>query len=155
MSIRAVDKIRRDRYTPEDFSSIRSNCVASNIGRASRIVGRIYEDAFRDVGVSSPQFALLVSLAIAPGSTAGDLAETLGSDPSTVSRNTELLVKRGLIRVEPGQDRRVRSYFLTQDGDNTVQSCVPRWKQAQRTALKQIGRSYWDDIRKRLKRLHP
>ncbi len=154
MFTRGADKIKRKRFTAEDFSAVRSECIASNIGRANRIVGRIYEDAFRDVGVSSPQFALLVSLAISPGSTAGDLADALGSDPSTVSRNTELLIKRGLIRVEPGADRRVRTHYLTVEGDETVQSCVPRWRAAQRTALRQIGRSYWEEIRKRLRNLH-
>lgn len=154
MFAHATDKIRRTRYSSDDFKEIRENCVASNIGRANRIVGRIYEDAFRDVGISSPQFALLVALAIAPGSTSSDIAEALGSDPSTISRNTELLVRRGLIRVEPGEDRRVRIFYLTEDGDQTVQSCVPRWKTAQRTALKDIGRTYWREIRRRLRRLH-
>jgi DNA-binding MarR family transcriptional regulator len=153
MFAHATDKKKRRRYQPEDFAEIRSNCVAGNIGRANRIVGRIYEEAFRDVGVSSPQFAMLVSLAIAPGSTAGELAEVLGSDPSTVSRNTELLSKKGMIRVEAGKDRRVREYFLTEDGDAKIQECVPRWKSAQRTALKQIGRGSWREIRRRLRRL--
>ena len=154
MFAHAVDKKRKEVFTPADFDEIRSECVASNIGRAARIVGRIYEEAFRDVGISSPQFGLLVALQIDPGSSAGDLAEILGSDPSTVSRNTELLVKRGLIRVEPGEDRRVRTYYLTSEGDRTIQSCVPRWKSAQRAALKQIGRSNWRDMRKSLRRLH-
>lgn len=154
MFAHATDKKRRVEYSPEDFKEIRESCVASNIGRASRIVGRIYEDAFRDVGISSPQFALLVALAISPGSTSSDIAEALGSDPSTISRNTELLVKRGLIRVEKGSDRRVRIFYLTDGGNHTVQSCVPRWKSAQRTALRQIGRTYWREMRRRLRRLH-
>ena len=154
MFAHAIDKKRKERYSPGDFEQIRSECVGSNIGRAARIVGRIYEEAFRDVGISSPQFALLVALQIDSGSSAGDIAEVLGSDPSTVSRNTELLVKRGLIRVEPGKDRRVRTYYLTDEGDRTIQSCVPRWKSAQRTALKQIGRANWRDIRKSLLKLH-
>ncbi|MFA7565639.1 MAG: MarR family winged helix-turn-helix transcriptional regulator [Alkalispirochaeta sp.] len=153
MAQNIIDNIGRERYTPKDFQAIRSQCVASNISRANRIVGRIFEEAFRDVGISSPQFALLVSLAIAPGSSAGDIAETLGSDPSTVSRNTELLLKRGLITVEPGQDRRYRKYFLSEEGDETVQSCVPLWKKAQRMVLKQVGPSDWEDIRKGLLQL--
>ena len=155
MAQNIIDNIGRERYTPKDFQAIRSQCVASNISRANRIVGRIFEEAFRDVGISSHQFALLVSLAIAPGSSAGDIAETLGSDPSTVSRNTELLLKRALIKVEPGQDRRYRKYYLTEEGDNIVQSCVPRWEKAQQTALKQVGRSNWEDIRTRLLQLQP
>ena len=153
MFLHATDKKKRAVYSAEDFAEIRSNCVATNIGKANRIVGRIYEEAFRDVGISSPQFGLLVSLAIAPGSTASEIAEALGSDPSTVSRNTELMVKRGLITVEPGKDRRVRIYYLTDEGRHTVQSSVPRWKRAQRTALKQLGRARWRDLRLSLRRL--
>jgi DNA-binding MarR family transcriptional regulator len=149
----ATDKKKRNVYAPEDFVEIRSNCVATNIGKAGRIVGRIFEDAFRDVGVSSPQFALLVALVIAPGSSASELAAELGSDPSTVSRNTELLVKRGLISVAPGEDRRVRTYSLTPEGNATIQACVPRWKSAQRTALRRLGRSSWRDVRRALRRL--
>ena len=153
MFAHATDKKRRAVYDPVDFREIRDNCVASNLGRANRIVGRIYEDAFRDVGISSPRFAHLVALAISPGSTSSEIAEVLGADRSTISRNTDVLVKRDLIRVTPGEDRRVRTYFLTERGNQTVQSCVPRWKAAQRTALKEIGRAQWRDIRRRLRRL--
>lgn len=139
---------------PSDFAMLRENCVAANIGKAHRIVSRIYEDAFREIGVSSPQFAVLVSLMIAPGSSAGDLAESLSADPSTVSRNTELLIQRGLIRMEPGADRRVRTYFLTADGTSAVRNGVPRWKNAQRTALHRIGRRQWRFVRKALKALN-
>ncbi len=149
----ATDKIKRDWYSPEDFAEIREICVASNLLKATRIVGRIYDEAFRGVGISSPQFALLVALSIKPGATASEIAESLGSDPSTVSRNTELLLNREMITVEPGTDRRVRTYFLTDLGVQTVQSAVPQWKTAQRRALKKIGRSYWRDIRRRLRLL--
>lgn len=152
-SDRSVDKRKRDRYTPEDFIEIRESCVASNLSKATRIVGRIYDEAFRGVGISSPQFALLVALSITPGSTSGEIAESLGSDPSTVSRNTELLLTRKMIRVEPGKDRRVRSYFLTDLGAATIQSSVPHWKTAQRRALRKIGRSHWRGIRRRLRML--
>ena len=153
MFAHAIDKKRRAVYSPGDFADIHNICIASNIGKANRIVSRIYEEAFREVGISSPQFALLVALVISPGSTSSEIAETLGSDPSTVSRNTELLVKRGLISVKPGVDRRVRTFSLTEHGESTIQCCVPRWKRAQRAALRKIGRSHWRDIRRSLRRL--
>ena len=149
----AVDRRKKRRYDSNDFKEIRSVCVASTVSKATRIVGRIFEEEFRAVNISSPQFELLVSLKIAPGSTAGEIAETLGADPSTVSRNTELLNKRGLICVAPGTDRRIRVYHLTDEGEATIQDCVPRWKAAQRRALKQIGRTSWETIRRDLARL--
>lgn len=149
---RAVDKWRFHEWTPDDFATIRYECVATNVGRANRIISRIYEEAFRDVGISSPQFALLVALKISGGSSARELATSLGSDPSTVSRNTELMVRRGLISVETGSDRRVRTYRLTDAGDELIQTCVPRWKKAQRTALRYLGRSRWREMKRTLDR---
>ena len=134
-------------------ATIQVECVASNIGRANRIVSRIFEEAFREVGVTSTQFALLIELAIHPGSNAGQVAERLSSDPSTVSRNTDLLLKRRLIQVQMGMDRRVRAYTLTERGRTAVDACMPRWKYAQRSALKRIGRSNWGQARRWLGRL--
>jgi DNA-binding MarR family transcriptional regulator len=148
-----IDRKRRTRYSPDDFRAIRDDCVATNIGKANRIVSRIYEEAFRDMEISSPQFALLVSLTVFPDSTASHLAEALSADPSTVSRNTELLIKRGLIAVRTGEDRRVRTYALTPAGAARVQACVPRWRSAQRTALRKIGRGRWREVRRTLGRL--
>ncbi len=149
-----ADKISRPQYSPQDFKKIRGSCVATTISQANRIVGRIYEEAFRDVGISSPQFALLVALVIKPDATAGELATELSADPSTVSRNTELLIKRGLISPVPcSADKRVRRYCLSEEGHATVQSCVPMWKHAQRTALKKIGRGSWQDVLHALRRL--
>lgn len=150
---RAIDKKKKSWYSPNDFKEIREACIASNLFKATRIVGRIFDEAFRGVGISSPQFALMVSLFIKPGSTASEIADSLGSDPSTVSRNTELLLNREMIRVVPGADRRVRSYYLTDSGAATIQSSVPHWKAAQRRALRKIGRAYWKDIRRRLRLL--
>jgi DNA-binding MarR family transcriptional regulator len=153
MFVHAIDKRRKRTFSSNDLVEVRDKCIASNIGRANRIVSRIFEDAFRDVGISAPQFALLLSLAIRPGMTSGEIAEGLSSDRSTVSRNTEVLLKRDLIRVEFGEDRRVRSHHLTPSGDEVVQSCVPRWKAAQRKAIKKIGRGNWREMRRWLRGL--
>lgn len=145
---------RTDTFSPQDFREIRGSCVAITLNQANRIVSRIFEESFRDVSISAPQFAVLVSLVIKPDSTAGELAEALSADPSTVSRNTELLIKRGLISAVPCvTDRRVRRYCLTEEGHQTVQRCVPRWRRAQSTALRRIGRGPWREVQRALRRL--
>lgn len=153
MSTVAADKKKKSSYSPDDLMDIRGECVASTLAKANRIVSRIYEEAFRDENISSPQFALLVAIYISQQPTAGEIAEKLGADPSTVSRNTEVLLRRELIRVEPGEDRRVRRYTLAEEGVATVQRCVPRWRTAQRTALRLIRRSDWSFVQKALQRL--
>lgn len=149
-----ADQLKRGSYTAHDLSHIRESCVATNLGRANRIVGRIFEEAFRDMSISSPQFELMVSLKIKPDSTAGDIAEATRADPSTVSRNTDVLIRRGLVSVtQCTKDRRVRIYCLTEDGEEMIQSCIPQWRKAQRTSLRRIGRGEWIGVRRALRRL--
>lgn len=151
---RPTDQLKREEFTAEDFSRIRESCVATNIGRANRIIGRIYEEAFRDMSISSPQFELLVSLKIKPGSTAGEIAEATRADPSTVSRNTDLLIKRDLVTVtQCTKDRRVRVYCLTPAGEKTIQLCIPQWKKAQKKSLRKIGRGDWVGVRRAMRKL--
>lgn len=151
---RPTDQLKRLAYTAEDFSRIRESCVATNLGRANRIIGRIYEEAFRGMSISAPQFELLVSLKIRPGSTAGEIAEATRADPSTVSRNTDLLIKRELVTVtQCTRDRRIRVYCLTPEGEETIQSCIPQWKKAQRKSLRKIGRGEWVGVRRAMRRL--
>lgn len=150
----APDRFRRKPYTAGDLRRIRRDCVAINLARANRIVGRMYEDAFREVGVTAPQFALLVSLYIQPNSSASELSHELGSDPSTVSRNTELLIRRGLLSSRPcTEDRRIRRYCLSPAGETLIQESVPQWQYAQRHALHMIGRPAWDGMLHALRRL--
>ncbi len=147
------DRFRRKPFTTGDLRRIRKDCVAINLSRAHRIVGRIYDDAFRDIGITASQFALLVSLYIQPNSSASELAHKLGSDPSTVSRNTELLIRRGLLSSRPcTEDRRIRRYCLSPEGETVIQESVPQWQFAQRQALRMFGRPAWYGILDALRR---
>jgi DNA-binding MarR family transcriptional regulator len=76
--------------------------------------------------LSPQQFWLLVALHEQPGPSLRELAERRLMDSPTASRMVDLLVRRGLVRLEADpRDRRRRSILLTERGAALVQSLHP------------------------------
>jgi DNA-binding MarR family transcriptional regulator len=139
---------------PSIYEHIQESCVAYNLGKAYKVVNRLYEEELREVGLTNSQFAVLVTLARYGEMSSHALAEKLGSDPSTVSRNMDLLERRKLVKEQiDKQDRRVRLYTITEEAEETLNAGIRRWKRAQRRALRALGRPFWRTGRRRLKRL--
>ncbi|MFP4329936.1 MAG: MarR family winged helix-turn-helix transcriptional regulator [Spirochaetaceae bacterium] len=142
------------REEPELYTTIQENCVAYNLAKAYKAVNRMYEEELREVNLTNSQFAILVTLARFGKMSSHRIAEQVGSDPSTISRNMDLLERRGLVsRHIDSKDRRVRVYAITADAEEVLQAGVQRWKRAQRKALRLLGRPFWRNSRRRLKRL--
>lgn len=139
---------------PSIYEHIQETCVAYNLGKAYKVVNRMFEEELRAVGLTNSQFAVLVTLARFGEMSSHALAEKLGSDPSTISRNMDLLERRQLVRESVDkQDRRVRLYAITEEAEETLGAGVQKWKRAQRRALRALGRPFWRTSRRRLKRL--
>ncbi len=66
-------------------------------------------------GLSAPQFGLLVTLAEVAPITINSLAETMGMDRTTLTRNLGLLIKQRLVRSEEGEDWGTRLALLIQE----------------------------------------
>ena len=139
---------------PELYAHIQETCVAYNLGKAFKVINRMYEEELRKVNLTNSQFAVLVTLARYGKMNSHQLAEKVGSDPSTISRNMDLLERRGLVGEEvDSRDRRVRIYTITEAAEETLAAGVERWKRAQRRALRALGRPFWRNSRRRLRRL--
>ena len=67
------------------------------------------------------------------------LAEALGLDRTTLTRNMRALVDRGLIAVVDGEDRRTRLVALTARGKRSLSEALGLWKQAQATVEERFG----------------
>jgi DNA-binding MarR family transcriptional regulator len=75
------------------------------------------------VGLDRALFPLLVRIGMAPSLNVGALAEQVGRDQSTVSRQTAKLEALGLIRRRAGDsDQRAREAVITVAGRRLVQS---------------------------------
>jgi DNA-binding MarR family transcriptional regulator len=81
------------------------------------------------------------------------LADVLGLDRTTLTRNLEPLRRAGLLTLRPGRDRRVRLPAITEKGRKTLSTAIPLWEQAQRQITDGLGAGRWEAIRQDIGRL--
>lgn len=128
------------------------NCVSYRLRRAARIMGRAYDDALSAHDLRNTQFTLLAALAIEGGKPHTELAESLGIETTTLTRNIDVLERRGLVRaVSDPTDGRVRVVELTDDGIARYNAALSAWQSMQQKVLTSIGTERWletlDDLK--------
>jgi DNA-binding MarR family transcriptional regulator len=118
-------------------------CVCGNLRRATRAVTQLYDDVLRPTGLRVTQFGILGATMAMQPVTVTQLAEATVTDRTTLTRNLGLLVKRGLLRLTPGHDRRQRKVTLTDRGREALANGLPFWQQAQGQVVKALGEGRW------------
>jgi DNA-binding MarR family transcriptional regulator len=114
-------------------------CACFNLRKASRAISQLYDQAMRPTGLRVNQISLLgVTQALQPV-TVTRLARATVTDRTTLTRNLDLLGKRGLIRLQAGKDRREREVVLTGRGRELLAGAYPRWKEAQARIAQRFG----------------
>ena len=117
-----------------DFVACR-HCVCTAARRRSRELTRAFEKAMRGSGVRGTQFTLLATLVQTGPIPTTRLADLQGLERTTLTRNLGPLVRDGLVRIDEGEDRRVRKVAITPAGEATARRAFPFWKKAQNAAL--------------------
>lgn len=125
-----------------------------NLRRATRLVSRRYEEALRPVKLKAGQFSILVALAERPQTPLGLVADGMGMERTTLTRNLRPLLRRGLLTSEPDpNDARVRLLSLTQEGRDLLEKARPLWARAQAESFARLPAELWPDTRQRLEDL--
>jgi DNA-binding MarR family transcriptional regulator len=117
-----------------DFVACRQ-CVCTGARRKSRELTRAFEKAMRGSGVRGTQFSLLAMLVQTGPTPITRLADFLGLERTTLTRNLRPLVRDGLVRIDEGDDRRVRRAAITPTGEEAARRAFPFWRKAQDAAL--------------------
>jgi DNA-binding MarR family transcriptional regulator len=110
-------------------------CVCTAARRRSRDLTRAFEKAMRGSGVRGTQFTLLATLLQTGPMATTRLADFQGLERTTLTRNLRLLVRDGFVRIDEGEDRRVRKAAITPAGEEAARRAFPFWKKAQDAAL--------------------
>jgi DNA-binding MarR family transcriptional regulator len=97
---------------------------------ATRRATRAYDRHLAKAGLGSPQYGVLMTIDAIPGRSVGDIAARLDMDRTTLTRNLELLVARGLVATE-GSDRRTKALRLTAAGAAKLAQARRYWRMAQ------------------------
>jgi DNA-binding MarR family transcriptional regulator len=117
-----------------DFVACRQ-CVCTAARRRSRELTRLFEKAMRGSGVRGTQFTLLATLVQTGPLPTTRLADFQGLERTTLTRNLARLVRDGFVRIDEGEDRRVRRVAITPAGEEAARRAYPFWKKAQDAAL--------------------
>lgn len=115
---------------PELVREVESACICLRVQRASRAVGRRFDNAFRGLGLTNWQFTLLISLESIEWPSVNELATELAMDRTTMTRNLRVLERRGLLAIgTDASDGRVRRVSLTPQGRALLARAVERWRE--------------------------
>jgi DNA-binding MarR family transcriptional regulator len=118
------------------------NCLCANTRRAARHITQAYDDALRPVGLRATQFFLLTALSRAAGSEGipvGELADILGMDRTTLTRNLAIAERQQWIDTGAAKDRRSKLIRLAPKGKTLLGKALPYWKGAQRRLQDRLG----------------
>jgi DNA-binding MarR family transcriptional regulator len=107
------------------------SCLCFRVQRASRAIGRRFDEALRPVGLTNWQFSLLMTLNRPSPLTVNGLAEELGMDRTTTTKNLKPLERRGLLEIwHDREDARVRRIVLTDAGRTLLAKALRHWQAA-------------------------
>lgn len=125
---------------PDDppFSKV---CTVYRLRMATRRATRLYDRHLAPTGLGIAQFGLLNAIAWRGGASVTDIAALLDMDRTTLTRNLGPLVRRGLVALGPGGDRRSRAVTITPAGKEAVRQAAPAWRAAQAELATALGAS--------------
>ena len=119
---------------------IGNTCLCLDVQRASRAIGRQFDEAFRPLGLNNGQFSLLMALNQPTPPTMSSLAERLAMDRTTTTANLKPLERRGLVEIRcDEEDARVRRIVLTEAGRAVLAEAIDRWRAANGAVLARLG----------------
>jgi DNA-binding MarR family transcriptional regulator len=106
-------------------------CAGWNSRLAARRVTQFLEKRMTGSGLTIAQFGLMAQIAAASDDTLGTLAERLGFDQSSLSRNLHALEREGLVEIAVVErDQRKRAAWLTENGARRLEAAMPVWRSA-------------------------
>lgn len=114
----------------QKFAVCRS-CRCLSARREAQRLTRAFDDRLRPFGLTINQFSMLTTLILAGPLAISDLAERLGVDRTTMTRNVAVSERSGLIETSGGEDRRVRLVTITAAGREIADAALPAWQEAQ------------------------
>ena len=113
-------------------------CLASR--RAARAITREFDRTLRAHGLRATQFTLLAALHLAGPKSIGEMAELLGVDRTTLTRNLAVPEANGWVTVRADRDdARSRRAKITAKGARMLLLALPSWRKTQQSLTNTIG----------------
>lgn len=127
-----------------------SVCTCFRLRRAARQVSQIYDRELAAVGLSLNEYSILRHAERGGHCLLGELADSLGMERTTLTRNLKPLLEAGWLKEARGEDARQRLISITASGRKRIASAKPHWQRAQQSIESSYGASNTQRLRKDL-----
>jgi DNA-binding MarR family transcriptional regulator len=119
-----------------DLSDKPLGCTCFKLRKLTRTMSRLYDQHMATVGLKTTQYSVLTNVA-REALPVAELADRLGTERTTLTRNLKPLIEAQWITLEPGADSRQRIVTITKAGRAKVKEAYVAWRAAQ-TALEDL-----------------
>lgn len=105
-------------------------CTCFKLRKLARAMSRLYDQHMAKVGLKTTQYTVL-SNAARQALPVAELAERIGTERTTLTRNLKPLIEAQWITLEAGADSRQRIVTITDAGRAKVKEAYVAWRAAQ------------------------
>src|SRR6266478_4683319 len=122
-------------------------CVCSQVRRLARKLSSLYDTLLSPEDLTITQYSLLADIERAGQLSHTILADKVGMERTTLTRNLRPLTRAKWVAAATGKDRRHHLLQLTAAGRRKLVRSLPLWEEAQRQFLSQIGTESLQELR--------
>jgi DNA-binding MarR family transcriptional regulator len=105
-------------------------CTCFKLRKLTRTMSRLYDQHMAAVGLKTTQYSVLTNVA-RESLPVAELAERLGTERTTLTRNLKPLIEAHWVTLEAGADSRQRIVTITAAGRAKVKQAYVAWRAAQ------------------------
>jgi DNA-binding MarR family transcriptional regulator len=145
--------MKRNIPDPGGLDRVATDCIAVRVRLINRVVTAIYDEALRPHGLRVSQANILVAVACKGEARPSDVSRLLRLEKSTLSRDVEVMKRRGWLESDPPAGGRNHVLRLTAGGGDLLDRTRPAWEEAQAEAGRLIGDPGVDALRQIAERL--
>ena len=117
----------------------KSPCICQNIRRAANVVTAFYDSVMKPLGITANQYSILRHVQVLAPCTTTKLAEAMGLERTTLTRNLKPLTQAELLEDFATSGQRDHQYQLTGSGEKLLKKALPRWEKSQKQLQHHIG----------------
>lgn len=114
-------------------------CNLFFLRRAARAVSRQYAAAMKDSRLQATQFSVLYILSVSGALSITELANKMGMDRTSMSRNLIPLQTQNFISLDDEGAGRTREVTITAEGHSVLRKAMPMWRKAQAEFTEHMG----------------
>jgi DNA-binding MarR family transcriptional regulator len=115
-----------------------AECTCFRLRKLTRAMSRLYDHHLAVVGVKSTQFVLLNFIA-SEAMPVAVLAERVGAERTTMTRNLKPLIDAGWVSLQKGADSRQRIVTISAAGRRKAKQAYQAWRAAQDAVQALLG----------------